>query len=164
MNRAATIDEAGKRRRDLAAIHQLKKELHQDDETYRTMLERVTGSRSSADLDAAQRRAVIAELHRLAGRTEEGAKRRARFLRITAGKPTKIAPDKVALVGKVEALLATAERPWAYAHGLAKRMFGAVRLEWCKPDQLHRLIAALEIDAKRRAKRAAEETSHAGQR
>jgi phage gp16-like protein len=53
------------RRRDLSAIHTAKKMLALTDETYRDLLERLTGKRSSADLDAAGRAAVLEEFRRL---------------------------------------------------------------------------------------------------
>ena len=43
--------------------------------------------------------------------------------------------------------------PW---HSLAKRLCkGVARVEWCNPDQLGKVIAAMQIDADRRARRAA---------
>ena len=53
---------------------------------------------------------------------------------------------------KVEALLAEAGRPWAYADGMAKRMFDVERVDWLDDDQLHRLMTALIIDAKRQGR------------
>ena len=53
---------------------------------------------------------------------------------------------------KVRALLADAKRPWSYAHGLAKRMYDVARVEWLDHDKLHRLVAALQVDANRRIK------------
>ena len=49
----------------LAQIHIAKKELSLDDETYRDVLQRVTGQRSSAQLNDNQRGKVVAELKRL---------------------------------------------------------------------------------------------------
>jgi len=57
------------------------------------------------------------------------------------------------MLGKVEALLADAQRPWDYAHSMARHMFGVDRLEFLRGGQLHRLVAALQIDANRRAER-----------
>lgn len=57
------------RNADLARIHILKKELGFDDDTYRDVLERVTGVRSSAKLDAAARGQLLAELRRLSGKS-----------------------------------------------------------------------------------------------
>ena len=56
------------RAREIKAIHIAKRDLCLDDDTYRDVLERITGLRSAADLDAKQRRAVIDEFYRLGWR------------------------------------------------------------------------------------------------
>lgn len=131
------------RRRHLAMIHAAAKDLGMPRDVYVALLQRVTGKASAADLDDRERHKVMDELRRL------GAKRSVRP--VTDGKPKSVPADSAAMVRKIEALLADAKRPWSYAHGLARRMFKVSRVEWCKPDQLHRLIAALTIDAQRRA-------------
>ena len=57
------------------------------------------------------------------------------------------------LLKKIEALLAEANRPWSYAHGMAKRMLGVERVQWCEPYQLHKIVAALMYDARRHGRR-----------
>ena len=57
--------------------------------------------------------------------------------------------DQKALLQKIEAYLAEAGRPWAYVHGMAKHMFKVERVEWCQAAQLHKIVAALEYDARR---------------
>jgi phage gp16-like protein len=141
-------DPAADRRRELAAIHAQAKKLGMARDVYESMLERVTGLRSSALLDAPGRRAVIAELVRLEGKPRERG-------RPAPGAPTDVAPAKRAMVAKIGALLSDAQREWNYAHSMARRMYHVQRVEWCQPDQLHRLIAALEIDRRRRASRGA---------
>lgn len=131
------------RNRQLGRIHQAKKALALDDDTYRALLERVTGKRSSADMTAAERNQVLAEFARLGFKTDEQQGR----TRVFAAKPKVMTP----LLGKCEALLADSKRPWAYAHAMARRMFNVTRVEWLKPDQLHRLVAALQVDANRAA-------------
>lgn len=132
------------RKRQLGRIHQAKKALRLDDETYRALLERVTGLTSSADMTAAQRNAVLREFARLGFKAADQAARSKAF----AGRPKNV--RDVPMLRKVEALLADARRPWSYAHGIARQMFGSARVEWLQPDQLHRLVAALQIDADRR--------------
>jgi len=61
--------------------------------------------------------------------------------------------DNTRMLCKVEALLTDAKRPWDYAHALAKHMFGVDRLEFLRGGQLHKLVAALQIDANRRMRR-----------
>jgi phage gp16-like protein len=60
---------------------------------------------------------------------------------------------KDALIGKIEAHLADAKRPWAYVNAMCKRMFGVDVVQWCDCSQLHKLVAALEYDQKRRKER-----------
>lgn len=137
------------RARELARIHVGAKKLGLDRETYVALIRRVSAGlgrevESSADLDDAGRRAVIREMVRLGFRADE----RTAAKRVWAGCPKRV--REVPMLRKIEALLADAGREWAYAHGLAKRMFGAARVEWLRPDQQYRLIAALEIDARRR--------------
>ena len=67
------------------------------------------------------------------------------------GKPKNV--DQVPMLGKVEALLADAKRPWAYAHNTARQMFKVARVEWLDSDQLHKLVAALQIDSQRQRRR-----------
>lgn len=141
LNRSPVAD----RNRQLGRIHQAKKQLQLDDETYRALLQRVTGKRSSADMTSPERNAVLAELARLGFREADQQARRHVF----AGRPRNV--KDVPMLGKVEALLADARRPWSYAHALAKRMFRRDRVEFCRPDELHRLIAALQTDARRHA-------------
>lgn len=148
---AMSIDRAAARRaKQIAAIHVLaRKRLRLDESTYRDLLERVAGVRSAADLDAAGRARVLAELRRLTG---EGA-RQMRNAVPAPGAPAHVREEISAMVGKVGAILAESGRSWAYAHGLARRMFKVQRVEWLHGDQLHRLIAALEIDQRRRGAR-----------
>ncbi len=49
----------------LAKIHIAKKDLGYDDDTYRDVLERVTGKQSSGKMTEAERNAVLAEFRRL---------------------------------------------------------------------------------------------------
>lgn len=135
------------RNRQLARIHAGKKALGLDDETYRALLVRVTGVRSSADMTAAERNKVLAELARLGFKADEQAARKRGF----AGRPKNV--QDVPMLRKVEALLADNRRPWSYAHSLAKRMFDVARVEWLHADQLHKLIAALQADANRKETR-----------
>lgn len=134
------------RKQQLAAIHVAKKRLRLDDETYRALLERVGGHRSAKDLDPHGRRAVLREFARF------DQTRTTQMQNALPGAPKQVNEELAAMIGKVAAILAQAERSWNYAHGMAKRMFGVQRVEWLHADQLHKLVAALEIDKKRRRK------------
>lgn len=142
--RQGTVDETAARRAELAQIHQAKKQLQLDDDTYREVLARVTGVTSSADMTHAQRKAVLAEFMRLGFKPQRSAR---------SFKDRPLDANTVPLLRKVEALLADAKRSWSYAHGLAQKMYSVARLEWLNPKQLHDLVSAMQIDANRRAKR-----------
>lgn len=134
------------RQRQLRDIHVAKKQLGMDDDTYRALLQRVTGKTSSADMSGAERQAVIAEMLNLGFELPDSEERRKNY----PGRPANV--DQVPLLRKVEALLADAGRPWAYAHAMAHHMFGITRVQWLRHNQLHSLVKALQIDANRRAK------------
>lgn len=128
-----------RRRAELAKIHILAKQLKLDDSTYRTVLWTIARVDSAADLDEHGRGAVIDHLQsRLPGATS----------------PRIRAPmDRVPILRKVYALLG--ERPAQYAMGILSHMYGKEapeRLEWASVPQLHKLVAALEYDRRRRAK------------
>lgn len=134
------------RRRELAKIHIAAKDLGMDREAYEAMLWTVGRVRSSKDLDAAGRARVLDHLKACGFKAKRG--------RPHAGRPHNLgAEERGPQLGKVEALLAAAQRPWAYADGMAKRMFNVERVAWCNTEQLQRLIAALVYDAKRHGRR-----------
>jgi len=127
----------------LRRIHVARKQLGMDETTYRALLQRVTGLDSCGSMTAQQHIDVLAEFSRLGFRDERAEARAAAF----RGRPKGIAD--VPLLRKVEALLTDAERPWSYGHAMAKRMFRIARIEWLTGEQQRRLVAALEIDARR---------------
>jgi phage gp16-like protein len=137
------------RRQQLAAIHIGKKMLALDDETYRTIVRTIGGveSGSAADLDDQGRRAVLKELNRLG--FVDGKVRRSH-----AGRPRNMdSPDRGAQLGKIEAMLLEANRPWAYADAIARRICGVEKIAWCTSEQLRKVIAALVSNAKREGRR-----------
>lgn len=141
---SATMAKPDQRVRELGRIHCLKRDLGLDDEAYRNVLWAVARVDSAAQLDAHDRIAVI---HLQAHAQRAGIRRpKAR---------QKPAMHKAALVSKVRALLMDAKprRDDAYADGMAQRMFGVERFTWCEPAQLHKLVAALSIDQRRRKAR-----------
>lgn len=135
------------RRRELAKIHIAKAQLGLDDDTYRAMLWTLGRVRSAADLGAEGRRQVLDHLKSRGFR----AAKRAEPSTITRGIKPAVPADRQAQIGKIEALLADAGRPWAYVEAMAKRMCKVNALRFCTPEQLGKLIAALSYDAKRRA-------------
>lgn len=134
------------RNASLAKIHIAKKQLGLDDDTYRAMLQQHGGVTSSKDLTPLGAAKVLQHLER------SGFKPKA-----SPDKRPKPAAGRAALVGKIEAQLASAGRPWAYVHGMAKKMFQVEKVDWLNEEQLGKLVAALAYDAKRRAKKAGQE-------
>lgn len=130
----------GERHQLLAQIHIGKKALGLPDDAYRALLSEQFGVISSAALSDGQCTMLIAEFERRGWR-------RGRSRVEARGK------DSPGL-RKARALLADAGRNAEYGDALAKRIAQVDRLEWCSDDQLRRVIAALEIDAKRRAAKA----------
>lgn len=131
----------------LAKIHIAKKQLGMDDETYRAMLRTHGGVDSSKALSPVGMAKVLAHLERCGFKPTTAAKAGRTAPRVGAGRK--------AQVRKIEALLADAGRPWAYADTLVKKLFASTtkieRVEFCDSDHLGKVIAALAIDAKRRA-------------
>ncbi|HWQ10151.1 MAG TPA: regulatory protein GemA [Holophaga sp.] len=129
------------RTKDLARIHLAKKELGLEDDAYRTLLQGLTKKASAADLTARERWHVLKELERLGARSAQPKR--------YPGRPAIVPVDRAALIGKIEAFLAEARRPWSYVNAIAWRMFKKNLVQDCEPDELRRLVAALNYDAKR---------------
>lgn len=136
------------RRRELAQIHIAIKDLGLDDETYRAILWAVARVKSAADLDAHGRQRVLAHFLVKGWKSAKTVRHPGRPHNMTHA-------ARGPQIKKIEALLADASRPWAYADALARRLCKVERVGWCTPPQLGKVIAALSYDAKRRAQRKA---------
>lgn len=119
----------------LARIHIARKELGLDDDTYRDLLERVTGARSSGDLSEPDRQKVIRAFRRLGWKG--GASRRKRS-------------DK-AYVRKVFALWGELKRTGVWRgedigslRRFVKNMTGCDDPEWLSWPQASQVIEALK--------------------
>jgi phage gp16-like protein len=129
---------------DLAVIHIRKKELGLDDDAYRDLLFSIARVRSSADLDHAGRKLVRDHLDNLARKTNPW------------GFVDTAAADRRGMLKKLIMMVkGKPVRGYPYALGIAEQMFGkagavTVRIELLDPAQLHSLVAALEVDQKRR--------------
>lgn len=139
------------RHQELGIIHAAKKRMGLDEDCYRDLLEGVTsnggtkpGKRSAAELTAAERQAVIAEMELQGGQTLPRLK----------GKRIKPADERAPLLSKVYALLYHLDLSIEYAEGILKKMFkdkAPAKLEWANSSQLHKLVASLEYHKKRQA-------------
>ncbi|NVK42134.1 MAG: regulatory protein GemA [Oceanospirillaceae bacterium] len=127
---------------DLAKIHIAKKQLNMDDETYRAMLQNVAGVRSSKDLNAQGRTAVLNHLRTC------GVKFKRSKAKPYPGKPHNMTEQMT----KIEALLSDMGLSWNYANSMAKRMFKVERVAWLKKgDQLQAIIAGLTNEQTKRS-------------
>lgn len=125
------------RRRELAQIHVAKAQLGIDDETYRAMLFTIARVHSAADLDWRGRKLVLDHL-------------KAKGFTIKSKRRAAPAAGKAALVAKIRAqLIALDNKPDAYADGIARQMFKVERFEWCSPEQLRKIVAALAYRSKK---------------
>lgn len=148
MSAAPKVDD-DLRRRELAQIHIAKAQLRMAEDTYRALVRNFSKGRteSAGDLDFTERARLLAHLRACGFKAGKPPYR---------GRPRNMRePQRGAMLGKVEALLADAGRPWSYAHTLARHMFKVDDVSFCNPEQLHKLVAALVIDQQRRAKAAA---------
>jgi len=120
-------------------IHTGKNVLAWDDETYRAALARETGKHSARDCSDAELERMICYMR------TQGFTPLARH-----GKKPNVAAGRKAMVSKIEAILAEADRPWSYLDGIIKRMLGEVKpLAWLNDDQVRKVLQMLIIDAKR---------------
>lgn len=127
--------QADAKRREIQLIHIAKQQLAMDDDTYRDMLWSLARVKSSTELDWAGRKKVLDHL-------------KASGFKVTA-RPSP-ARDKAALVGKIRALLIKLDnKPDSYADGMARHMFKVERFDWCKPEQLGKIVAALTYQLQR---------------
>lgn len=139
-----------RRRAELAKIHIGASQLLADEDAYRDMLEAVAGKRSAGALDAAGRRKVIDHLA-ACGATFVPPKR-----------PARARPEAEAagLIAKVDALCINhpgGRKPREWAEAILRQMTKhphRTPLEWATPGQLHKLVQAIEVDARRKRRRA----------
>lgn len=117
--------------------------LQWDDVLYRQTLIRLTGKASATKCSLAELQVVKEYMH-AAGFPRQSPKH---------GRRPHVALRRQDVLGKIEALLADAGRPWAYAESMARHMFKREAIEWLDDSELVKLMQALAIDARRRAKR-----------
>ena len=143
-------DTAARRKAQLATAHVVVARLGLDTDTYRALLERLTGKRSMAKMDFRERVCVLDELRRLSGNTG----RRLRGTVPPPGAPAGVREELAAMIAKLEAMAAELGYSWAYIDGMAKRMFHVDRAQWCTAQQLHKLVAALSFHQRRKRRKA----------
>lgn len=129
------------RKSELAQIHIAKTQLALADDEYRNLLIQVTGKTSSKDLTWQQRKSLLDHFKKLGFKVKANKTGRT--------KPV-VSQDRTRLINKIEAQLADAGLPWSYADGMAKRICKVDSINFCLPEHLSKIIAALNYQAKRR--------------
>ena len=139
----------------LAKIHMAKKDLGMDEETYREML-KAFGLTSCKGGDIPTLERVFAHLKGCGFVTKQTPKYKKQF----GKRPRKLVENDREcgpLLSKIEALLTEGGYHWNYAQAICKRLTrspknpeGIDRLEFCKWNHLHKIVAALEYNAKRK--------------
>ena len=110
-------------------IHVAKQQTGLTEPEYRDLLASV-GVKSSSDLDIKKYETVMSHFKKLGFKIKK--------------KPSPLSRgDRGGLAGKINALLADMRLPDSYADGIAKQMFSIDKYNWCSPDQLRRIVAAL---------------------
>ncbi|MBY0574685.1 MAG: regulatory protein GemA [Undibacterium sp.] len=127
----------------IKTVHAAIRDLAMDDTTYRALLLRVTGKTSSKECTSRERQLLLEEFTRLGWKQK--AKKAGRAL-------PKVAEDRMPRMRKIEALLAEAERPWAYLKPLVENL-GKSDIAFCDGADLSKIIAALVIDAQRHGRK-----------
>ncbi|MGM0938354.1 MAG: gp16 family protein [Pseudomonadota bacterium] len=130
----------------IGIIKAAQKYLNIDDETYRSILVRMTGKDSAKKLTLDELSLVRDYLH------DQGYPRKSPRKH---GRRPSVPVSRESVLRKIEALLAEAKRPWDYAEKTAERMFNRQKIEFLTFGELTKLMQALAIDAKRRKAREA---------
>lgn len=114
-----------------------------DDATYRGVLCRLTGKRSSTKCSIRELEDVKEYMHR------QGFPRKAPKGK---GRRPNVANRRKAILSKIEALLAEGGLSWAYAEGIASHMYKQHVIEWLDDDQLHGVMVALIKQSRRKGR------------
>lgn len=152
MTAARQFKSENSRRAMLAKIHLAKKDLRLDDDTYRDILERITGRRSSAECTAGELDDLVRHFKLqgfkpkvVAGGKAEAVAPRARPRQ--ADHPS--AKKARALWLSLAELGVVRERSEAALEAMARRQLGVEKLQWADQGQVFKLIEALKKMAER---------------
>lgn len=126
------------RRNMLAKIHIAKKDLGLSEDAYRAILAGIGGVESAGDLDLGGLNDVLAHMQRLGFEPKRS-------------KATGTLPkDKAGQIKRIWAQCFSLRRPVPeYADGMAKKMFGIAKVQWCNPVQLRAVSIALTYQQQR---------------
>ncbi len=132
-----------KKNQAIALIHFAAKELCIDDDTRRTIMLNLIGKNSTKNMTHQERKAVIDHFKAL------GFQYKPKKRLSIKDQPANFHDETLhPYFLKLETLLKNSGKSWNYALGIAQRMFNDIaRLEWLKPEQLKKIIAALNYAA-----------------
>lgn len=122
-----------KRQGLIAKIHVAQTQLALDGDNYRAILQRITGQNSCKNCDLQQLQRVMDEMQRLGFKPTKKS----------IGRKPLHFTDVSDLMAKLSVLLSQTDKSWAYADGMAKRMFQKDKVNQLDARQLHKLVAAL---------------------
>ncbi|EDR2284951.1 regulatory protein GemA [Salmonella enterica] len=114
-----------------------------DDATYRGVLCRLTGKRSSTKCSIRELEDVKEYMH------SQGFPRKAPKGK---GRRPNVAKCRKTILSKIEALLAEGGLSWAYAEGIASHMYKQHVIEWLNDEQLYGVMVALIKQARRQGR------------
>ncbi|ULJ61042.1 gp16 family protein [Wielerella bovis] len=134
------------RQKMLAKIHIAKNQLDLDDDVYRDLLEHTTGLRSCSKMNKTQLENVLLVLKRKGFRDD--------FVGGLGRMPLHLVEHRP-MMNKIAVLLKQTGKTWAYANGMAQKMFQKERLNLLNSDEMHRLLKALQIYTNRHTNKGA---------
>ncbi|UOO93600.1 gp16 family protein [Vitreoscilla stercoraria] len=129
------------RKKLIAKVKIAQQQLGLDDETYRDLLEQAVDKRSASQMSIEELEIVLVLMQ------EHGFQASGKW-----GRKPSVTANKQPLLDKIEALLADGKKPWRYAEAMSERMFNRKQVQWLNMNQLHKLVAALQIHANRQEK------------
>ena len=138
----ATPWQNNQRRALIGKIHIGKAELRLDEDTYRQMLQGVTGKASCSLMNDEELQRVLAALQK------RGFKVRSKFNENRPAPRT----DRAPYLAKITALLAQHNLPQRYADQMAKQAFGIDFVHWLSVWQLKKVIQMLAVYDRRKKK------------
>lgn len=136
------------RARLIKLVHVGRRELALDDDTYRALIADIAGGDGRSSCIQLKDKELQQLIDRMKSTGFKVASKRSH------GRRPNPPATREQLIKKLEAQLAEAGRPWAYADGMANRICKVDKVDWCTDEQLHKLIAALYMDATRHKRKA----------
>lgn len=129
----------------LAQIHLAKRDLRLADEDYREVLHRITGKRSAGAMTAAERRAVLAEFHRLGWKAAPPRARSQDWIDVEGLQSAAHLKKALALAFELQrrgAIRSGSMKKWL--RSFIKRVTGVDDLRWLTPTACNQVIEALK--------------------